>query len=138
MRKLGKNLGGYLGETIDLRAVLGDLETAALQQGWSSESFLIHGGYKWLALHRAGRAGATPKRIYLSAGIHGDEPAGPLAALQLVRENRWPENAELFLAPCLNPAAFGLNKRENADGIDLNRDYLNSKSAEIRAHVAWL
>jgi hypothetical protein len=136
VRKLGRNLGRYLGETIDVRAVLRELESTALEQGWSTEAFLVHGGFKWLALHRAGRAGA--KRIYLSAGIHGDEPAGPLAALQLVRENRWPENVELFLAPCLNPAAFVLNKRENVAGIDLNRDYLNSKSAEIRAHIAWL
>jgi len=36
---------------------------------------------------------------------HGDEPAGPLVALQLIQENRWPENAEIFLLPCLNPLA---------------------------------
>ena len=77
-------------------------------------------------------------RIYISAGIHGDEPAGPLAALQLIQENRWPENAEIILLPCLNPIGFTLNRRENADGIDLNRDYRNPKSAEARAHIAWL
>jgi predicted deacylase len=70
--------------------------------------------------------------------MHGDEPAGPLAALQLIQKNIWPESAEIFLLPCLNPAGFALNKRENADGIDLNRDYRNPKSAEVRAHIAWL
>jgi len=40
--------------------------------------------------------------------------------------------------PCLNPIGFLSNRRENPQGIDLNRDYLNSQSDEIRAHVAWL
>ena len=77
-------------------------------------------------------------RIYISAGIHGDEPAGPLAALRLIQENRWPEDVEIFLLPCLNPAGFTMNRRENAEGVDLNRDYRNPKSAEARAHIAWL
>ena len=69
------------------------------------------------------------------AGIHGDEPAGPLAALRLLQENNWPPNAEIFLLPCLNPVGFTLNKRENADGIDLNRDYRNPQSRrDARAH----
>jgi hypothetical protein len=38
----------------------------------------------------------------------------------------------------LNPVGFTLNKRENADGIDLNRDYRNSKAKETLAHIAWL
>ena len=139
MQRLGKNLGSYRGETIDIHAVLRDLESAALKHGWTTKSFLIHGEFKWLALHRLSTLNSQPStRLYISAGIHGDEPAGPLAALRLVQENRWPESVELFMAPCLNPAAFVLNKRENAGGIDLNRDYRNSKSAEARAHIAWL
>jgi protein MpaA len=31
-----------------------------------------------------------------------------------------------------------LNKRENGDGIDLNRDYRNPQTAEVRAHITWL
>jgi len=58
--------------------------------------------------------------------------------LRLLRENQWPANAELYLCPCLNPTGFAANKRENAEGIDLNRDYLHLRSPEIRAHVAWL
>ena len=56
--------------------------------------------------------------LYISAGIHGDEPAAPLAALRLIQENRWPETAEIILLPCLNPIGFTLNQRENADGDD--------------------
>jgi hypothetical protein len=138
VQKLGKNLGGYYGETIDIRAVLRQVETAASEQGWTPEIFHSHRDFDWLALHRDSRAAAKRKSIYISAGIHGDEPAGPLAALRLLQENRWPENAEIFLLPCLNPLGFILHQRGNAEGVDLNRDYRNPKTAEARRHIAWL
>ncbi len=138
VQKLGKNHGAYHGETIDLRAVLGEVKTAARQQGWNTETFHEVGGFELTALHRPARLAANPRQIYISTGIHGDEPAGPLSALRLIQENRWPDDAEIFLIPCLNPNGFVQNKRENADGLDLNRDYRNSKSAETRAHIAWL
>jgi hypothetical protein len=139
VQKLGKNDGGYRGETIDVRAVLRTLISAAQQRGWSWESFHEENGFKWFALHRLPfRALHSVPRIYISAGIHGDEPAGPLAALRLVQENHWPGHVEIFLLPCLNPIGFTLNRRENARGIDLNRDYRDSKSAEVLAHIAWL
>ncbi|MDR3460245.1 MAG: M14 family metallocarboxypeptidase [Verrucomicrobiae bacterium] len=138
MKRLGKNHGAYHGETIDIRATLKDIETAAQHHGWSSETFYEHAGLKWLALHRSSRVPHPASRIYISAGIHGDEPAAPLAALRLLQENQWPANAEIFLLPCLNPAGFTVNQRENAAGLDLNRDYRNSRAAETRAHIAWL
>jgi murein peptide amidase A len=140
VQKLGKNHGGYHGETIDLRALLNDVETVAQVHGWTPETFHEAGGFKWFALHRKpeARSQKSEVRIYISAGIHGDEPAGPLTALKLLRENNWPEHAEVFLLPCLNPIGFTRNQRENVDGIDLNRDYRNPKAPETRAHIAWL
>jgi hypothetical protein len=58
--------------------------------------------------------------------------------LRLLQENRWPANAELWFCPCLNPAGFVLNRRENPGGWDLNRDYRRPETAEVRAHIAWL
>jgi protein MpaA len=138
MQRLGKNHGGYFGETIDIRAVLRDIEAAASAHGWTLEIFHSHRGFDWVALHRDSRAGEKRKRIHISAGIHGDEPAGPLAALRLLQEDRWPANAEIFLLPCLNPLGFVLNQRGNAEGIDLNRDYRNPKTTETARHIAWL
>jgi hypothetical protein len=141
VQKLGKNHGGYHGETIDIRAVLREVEIAAQQHGWTSESFHKAGEFKLFALHRAPisiRNPQSPIRIYLSAGIHGDEPAGPLSVRQLLQEDRWPDNLEIWMCPCLNPAGFILNRRENAEGKDLNRDYRNPQTAEVRAHIAWL
>jgi murein peptide amidase A len=139
--RLGKNHGGYHGETIDIRAVLRDIAIAAQRSGWHSEIFHEAGEFKWLALHRKPLSTLNSQlstRIYISTGIHGDEPAGPLAALKLLQENNWPENAEIFLLPCLNPIGFTLNSRGNSSGIDLNRDYRKPQAAETRAHIAWL
>ena len=138
MERLGKNLGRYLGETIDIRAVQGEVEAAARQHGWAQEVFYDSGAFKLFALHRKNRKEVNRKRFYVSTGIHGDEPAGPLAALRLLEENRWPDNFEIWMCPCLNPLGFMLNTRENAKGIDLNRGYLNAVAAEILAHIAWL
>jgi len=138
MQRLGRNNGGYLGETIHIGDVLGDLAAAAVQHGWRIENYHTADSYKWFSLRRKPLTPERPLCIYISTGIHGDEPAGPLAALRMLRENQWPANAEVVLLPCLNPTGFGQNRRENGQGIDLNRDYLHLQSAEVRAHVAWL
>lgn len=141
MERLGRNHGAYHGETIDIRAVLHDMEIAAARHGWTIETFGRQGDFKLLALHRTPPPALNPQpfaRLYLSAGIHGDEPAGPLAALRLLQENRWPANAELWFCPCLNPMGFVSNRRENLEGKDLNRDYRHLETAEVRAHIAWL
>lgn len=84
------------------------------------------------------RAVGRRPRIYLSSGVHGDEPAPPAALLHLLQSNFFDSRAHWFLIPMLNPSGFSAEQRENADGIDLNRDYLAPKSAEVKAHVAWL
>jgi hypothetical protein len=140
VQRLGKNSGGYLGETIDVRAVLRDVETSANFNNWNIEAFYENGGFNALGLHRKSQvhSSRSPLRIYISAGIHGDEPAGPFAALKLLQQNDWPEDLDLWLCPCLNPIGFTLNSRVNAKGIDLNRGYLNPVAEEIIAHIAWL
>jgi hypothetical protein len=88
-------------------------------------------------LRRTGITDRVP-RIYISTGIHGDEPAGPLAVRQLLRENAWPAGLDLYLCPCLNPTGFTMNRRENHEGLDLNRQYLATEAEETVAHIAWL
>lgn len=142
IQRLGKNKNAYLGETIDIRQVLRDDVEAARKFGWQIEELPVTPGVDLLAFRRhANGSSLTPdasRKIYISTGIHGDEPAGPLAIRQLMQENRWPANADVWLCPCLNPTGFLLNRRENAKGLDLNRDYRHLQTDEIRAHVAWL
>ena len=140
MRRLGKNHGGYHGETIDIRGVLREIETAAQNRDWALEVFHAADDFNWLALRCASslRTAPSTRRVYISAGIHGDEPAGPLAVLQLLRDNSWPPHCEVVICPCLNPVGFARNTRENGQRIDLNRDYLHLRSSEVRAHTVWL
>lgn len=76
--------------------------------------------------------------IYISAGIHGDEPAGPLAIKALLQEGFFDNAAHWTLIPILNPTGLPLGTRENANKVDLNRDYKNPQTPEITAHQAWL
>ena len=138
MQRLGKNVGRYLGDTIQVQEVLRDIDSAAKQRGWNSEVFFEAQDLKLYALTRSGKPCGTNPRIYLSSGIHGDEPAGPLAARKLIQANQWPENLDLWFCPCLNPLGFMLNSRENSRGVDLNREYLKPVAEEITAHITWL
>lgn len=131
----GKNRGGYYGERVDAGALIAEIVALAEASGWAREDI----GDTGLGLFALRRRMAQPKRaVYISAGIHGDEPAGPLAVRRLLQENRWPAHADLWLCPCLNRRGFAAGTRENPEGVDLNRDYREPKSAEVRAHVAWL
>lgn len=136
--RLGKNINRYCGETIDIRACLARIADAGIRFGWKKEVFFTCEGFELFALTRPGSGGDYRRKTYLSTGIHGDEPAGPLAVMELLEENAWPETVDLWLCPCLNPIGFTLNCRENGKGLDLNRAYRNSMAEEILAHIAWL
>jgi predicted deacylase len=136
MSRLGRNRSGYGGETTDIAAVQNAMTAAATRHGWHAETLAHVGDDAVVAWHRM--TATDHRRIYLSAGIHGDEPASPLAALELLQANVWPPRTGLWFCPCLNPGGFRLNRRESADGVDLNRDYLHPQTPEVCAHVAWL
>lgn len=134
--RLGKNLTGYAGETIDIDAVLRQVIEVGQRNQWQVEWLEVAPGLRIPVLQRAPHDGGG--NAYISTGIHGDEPVGPLAVLDLLQTNVWPEHMNLWLVPCLNPRGFPCNRRENPEGIDLNRDYRNPQSPEVKAHVSWL
>lgn len=136
MQRLGKNVGRYHGESIDISKILAEVEILSTNSGWTKS---IHGDKESFELAVYFRQGLHARRtVYISAGIHGDEPSGPCAIMQLLAENRWPEEINIWLCPCLNPTGFPLNTRENAAGIDLNRDYRHLHTEEVKTHVSWL
>ena len=83
------------------------------------------------------RAGTGPT-VYLSSGIHGDEPAGPLALLDLLAGRLFDEDCHWLLCPALNPTGLAAGSRDNEAGIDLNRDYRLVRSPEVATHRTWL
>lgn len=66
------------------------------------------------------------KTILIIGVVHGEEPQGDfliknyISSFQMNQSN--PKNKLLFI-PCLNPDGMTLNKRQNANGIDLNRNF---------------
>ena len=121
---------------IDPPELAARFEAAGRAAGFCIERFGEIAGCPLLALTK--RTPGRRSRIYLSAGIHGDEPAPPLALLELVEAGVFDASAVWFICPLLNPLGFTRGTRENADGLDLNRDYKHLCSAEIQAHRRWL
>lgn len=112
------------------------IENAGRAQGFHIEHYGEQDGCPLLAMTKR-TSGMRPK-VYLSSGIHGDEPAPPLALLQMLEERAFDSRASWVICPLLNPSGFMKGTRENAQGLDLNRDYKEARSPEIRAHIAWL
>ena len=139
LRRLGGNHNGYNGERIDIRAIIEDCESAARAHGWQVDRIDASLEMVLPAFFRpSAESGHRPLNLYISAGIHGDEPATPLAARRLLQEDFWPPFANVWMCPCLNPTGFMANRRENEHGMDLNREYLHPQAKETIAHIAWM
>jgi len=99
-------------------------------------------------------------RVYIQANIHAGEVDGKEAMLALLRSiaagehSSWLDSMILLIAPIYNadgnerinlvnrPAQHGpiggMGQRENAQGLDLNRDYVKLEAPETRSLVALL
>ncbi|MYF99874.1 M14 family metallocarboxypeptidase [Candidatus Poribacteria bacterium] len=82
------------------------------------------------SLHYAAKNADAPT-IYVSAGIHGNEPAGVECAVRLIEhlaDTTYQNSFRLplkefnwLISPCDNPYGYEQDTRENALGNDLNR-----------------
>ena len=120
----------------DAAALLERWRKAARQAGWSVTEIEGPGVFPVLALR-------TPVSdqggLYLSAGMHGDEPAAPWALLEWFETNgRRLSGKPLALFPCLNPGGLSLNTRADPYGEDLNRQFHRSDHPLVSAWRTWL
>jgi protein MpaA len=124
---------------LDPIAYADEVEKAGRTADWTVRhlSPMESGPRPWF--QRAGPAGDTaPPRLYLSAGIHGDEISGPIALLEMIRHPGFFAGFDVTIFPILNPDGLARGLRTNRDEIDLNRDYRNSRSLEIKGHIETL
>lgn len=127
----------YTGNTLDVSKTLQRIHTAATRNRFVADALVEQQGTVIPVYTRAAHAGGGP-RVYLSTGMHGDEPAGPLAVLDLLETESLAEEVDWTLFPMMNPYGLRLNQRENREGIDLNRDYKQPRSKEIAAHMEYI
>jgi hypothetical protein len=72
--------------------------------------------------------------VYVSAGIHGDEPGATEGLIAWAEDQgRRLAKVPLLLLPCLNPWGLGRNVRANGEGVDLNRAFHREDVPLIRA-----
>ena len=65
---------------------------------------------------------AAPRKLLLVGCIHGNECAG-IAILSALARERVPQGVQLWLVPEMNPDGSAADTRQNAHGVDLNRNF---------------
>jgi predicted deacylase len=71
---------------------------------------------------RRAHEGAT-RRVLVIGSIHGDERAGMRVVRRLKRRKHLPHDLDLWVARTVNPDGTADDRRTNAHGVDLNRNF---------------
>ncbi len=71
---------------------------------------------------RAFALGRGPVRVLVVGCVHGDECAGSVVAQRLLHAKP-PRRGSIWVVPDLNPDGWLLERRTNARGVDLNRNF---------------
>jgi len=81
-------------------------------------------------------------KVFLSGGIHGNEPAGvetlALFIESLARDPALYGNVSFEIVPLINPWGWAHDVRFNRDGIDINRDLAPQRSQEAHIMAGYL
>lgn len=107
---------------------------ALRRHGFSIREVACVGVPRTLLLAEVGLAGQPC--VSLSAGVHGDEPAGPWALLSLAEGGLLDPRFSYRIWTCTNPGGFTAGTRENPDGDDVNRSFgAGGKTPEAKAVI---
>jgi hypothetical protein len=89
-------------------------------------------GYPMYLVHLR-KSHDAPFTILLTAGVHGDEPAGVEAVLRFLDSEHAKrlDHFQFCVLPCINPTGVVENTRENRGGIDLNRAFDTDSIPEV-------
>jgi hypothetical protein len=93
---------------------------------------------------QAGSAGDAPAVVWVAGSVHGNEPSGADADLRLLRElagrchDPLLRRLAVVVFPVQNPDGHEAGTRANANGFDLNRDWLTMTQPETQARLSAL
>jgi len=103
----------------------------AKREGWRMRKFAQADGFPVYVIESPSRSGSS---LYLSAGIHGDEPAATEGLVTWCEKRaKALKKCAVLIFPCLNPWGLQNNSRHDAGGRDLNRGYHRQDIAVIAA-----
>jgi len=80
-------------------------------------------------------------RVMVIGGLHGDEPKGAYACLELIEElsnDNLTEKYTFIVVPLCNPDGAQEFKRRNFNNVDLNRDFYTASQPETSAIVSLI
>ena len=95
----------------------------------------VIGSIENLPVHRLVRQSSTAmtRRLLVTSGVHGDEPAGIEAVLRFLEPTppAYP-GFEFVVVPCVNPTGYVRATRENSRGVDIDRSFETDDEEEVR------
>jgi hypothetical protein len=123
----------------DVRALLARWRRAVRGTGFRLQTLGKKDGFPLVVAHRHWKDTETPG-FYVSAGIHGDEPAAPWGLLEWFECGGHALLGErpTLLFPCLNPWGVAENRRDDGEGRDLNRIFDDVSRVPIREVREWV
>lgn len=135
------------GPSNDLAAFGREWDLLARQRGFTTSTLgEVLGHAVWMG-HRPAVQAHAP-RVMISAGFHGEEPAGPWGVLALLRDapDTLLDQVHLSVLPLVNSTGFAKGLRLNARGENPNRgfgahagtDRLSAEGALLVQHASHL
>jgi protein MpaA len=123
----------------DATALLRRWRSAARLAGWRIQELTTAGSWPVLAIESPAAADGATGGLYVSAGMHGDEPAAAWGMLHWF-EARGKSMAihPVALVPCFNPHGLTANTRTDHQGEDLNRQFHRDDHPLVTAWRHWL
>jgi len=130
----------------DIGALYGRLDSAVAPQSFIAEKTLgevDYGSYKApVKLFSIYNTSSFKYRVFLSGGIHGNEPAGAETEARFIEslaggDTRF-SNVSFDIIPITNPWGWSHDVRYNQAGRDINRDFASFATQEAKMISAYL
>lgn len=130
----------------DIDGLYSRLEKAVAPQSFIKVQDLgevVYGNFKApIRLYSIYNRSGFKYKVFLSGGIHGNEPAGTETLARfiesLARDPALYGNVSFEIIPLTNPWGWVHDVRYNRDGIDINRDLAPQRSQEARIIAGYL